>query len=212
MLLGDSMGEMFAYYAACDCAFIGGSLLPLGGQNLIEACALGKPVLVGQHTFNFAQATEEAIAAGGALRVRDAGADAGNRRARLLADAWRARHDGRSAPPPSQARTAARPLRTVELLQTINSLTFCYHVSSVRRAGEVACQWFNQSKPAGSGEPVAMLAQQRSADATCGSPALPDAAVPVLHDDRRTPCDAGFFGALHAARIHQASCGSTAAT
>jgi 3-deoxy-D-manno-octulosonic-acid transferase len=45
VLLGDSMGEMFAYYAACDLAFIGGSLLPLGGQNLIEACALGKPVL-----------------------------------------------------------------------------------------------------------------------------------------------------------------------
>ena len=73
VLLGDSMGEMFAYYAACDCAFIGGSLLPLGGQNLIEACALGKPVLVGPHTFNFAEATEQAVAAGGALRVADAG-------------------------------------------------------------------------------------------------------------------------------------------
>jgi 3-deoxy-D-manno-octulosonic-acid transferase len=72
VLLGDSMGEMFAYYAACDCAFIGGSLLPLGGQNLIEACALGTPVLVGAHTFNFAQATEEAVAAGAALRVNDA--------------------------------------------------------------------------------------------------------------------------------------------
>ena len=72
VLLGDSMGEMFAYYAACDVAFIGGSLLPLGGQNLIEACALGKPVLVGPHTFNFAQATEEAIATGGALCVADA--------------------------------------------------------------------------------------------------------------------------------------------
>ncbi|MES2298913.1 MAG: lipid IV(A) 3-deoxy-D-manno-octulosonic acid transferase [Pseudomonadota bacterium] len=72
VLLGDSMGEMFAYYAACDCAFIGGSLLPLGGQNLIEACALSKPVLVGPHTFNFAQATEEAIAAGGARCVPDA--------------------------------------------------------------------------------------------------------------------------------------------
>ncbi|MBC7685819.1 MAG: lipid IV(A) 3-deoxy-D-manno-octulosonic acid transferase [Bdellovibrionales bacterium] len=73
VLLGDSMGEMFAYYAACDCAFIGGSLLPLGGQNLIEACALGKPVLTGPHTFNFALATEEAIAAGGAVCVQDAG-------------------------------------------------------------------------------------------------------------------------------------------
>ncbi|NMM36568.1 MAG: 3-deoxy-D-manno-octulosonic acid transferase [Glaciimonas sp.] len=72
VLLGDSMGEMFAYYAACDVAFIGGSLLPLGGQNLIEACALGKPVLTGPHTFNFAAVTEEAIAAGAARRVADA--------------------------------------------------------------------------------------------------------------------------------------------
>jgi 3-deoxy-D-manno-octulosonic-acid transferase len=73
ILLGDSMGEMFTYYAACDCAFIGGSLLPLGGQNLIEACALGKPVLIGEHTFNFALATEEAVAEGAARRARDAG-------------------------------------------------------------------------------------------------------------------------------------------
>jgi 3-deoxy-D-manno-octulosonic-acid transferase len=71
VLLGDSMGEMFAYYAACDCAFIGGSLLPLGGQNLIEACALGKPVLIGPHTFNFALVSEEAIAAGAARLVAD---------------------------------------------------------------------------------------------------------------------------------------------
>lgn len=72
VFLGDSMGEMFAYYAACDVAFVGGSLLPLGGHNLIEASAVGKPVLVGPHTFNFAEAAENAIAAGGALRVADA--------------------------------------------------------------------------------------------------------------------------------------------
>jgi 3-deoxy-D-manno-octulosonic-acid transferase len=72
VLLGDSMGEMFAYYSACELAFIGGSLLPLGGQNLIEACALGKPVLIGPHTFNFALVTEEAIAAGAAVRLQDA--------------------------------------------------------------------------------------------------------------------------------------------
>lgn len=72
VLLGDSMGEMFAYYATCDCAFIGGSLLPLGGQNLIEACALGKPVLTGPHTFNFALVTQDALAAGAAVLVDDA--------------------------------------------------------------------------------------------------------------------------------------------
>ncbi|SOY49066.1 3-deoxy-D-manno-octulosonic acid transferase [Cupriavidus taiwanensis] len=74
LLLGDSMGEMAMYFAASDLAFIGGSLLPLGGQNLIEACAVGTPVLIGPHTFNFAQATEDAIAAGACLRVDNADA------------------------------------------------------------------------------------------------------------------------------------------
>ncbi len=72
VVLGDSMGEMFAYYAACDMAFVGGSLLPLGGQNLLEACAMGKPVLIGPHMFNFAEASELAVQAGAAQRVRDA--------------------------------------------------------------------------------------------------------------------------------------------
>jgi len=69
VLLGDSLGELFAYYAACDVAFIGGSLLPHGGQNLIEACSVGCPVLIGPHTFNFEQAARLAIEAGAALRV-----------------------------------------------------------------------------------------------------------------------------------------------
>jgi len=62
---------MAAYYRLADMAFIGGSLVPLGGQNLIEAAACGCPALVGPHTFNFSQATEDAIAAGAARRVRD---------------------------------------------------------------------------------------------------------------------------------------------
>jgi 3-deoxy-D-manno-octulosonic-acid transferase len=73
IVIGDSMGEMFAYYAACDVAFIGGSLLPLGGQNLLEACAVGRPVIVGPHMFNFEEATRGAIDAGAAIRVADAG-------------------------------------------------------------------------------------------------------------------------------------------
>ena len=72
VVLGDSMGEMFAYYAAADLAFIGGSLLPYGGQNLIEACAAGTPVLVGPHTSNFAEATRLAVNAGAASQVGDA--------------------------------------------------------------------------------------------------------------------------------------------
>jgi 3-deoxy-D-manno-octulosonic-acid transferase len=74
VVLGDSMGEMLAYCAAADVAFVGGSLLPLGGQNLIEPIALGVPVLVGPHTFNFAEATDRAVEAGAARRVADADA------------------------------------------------------------------------------------------------------------------------------------------
>jgi len=70
--LGDSMGEMPAYFAAADVALIGGTLLPFGGQNLIEAAACGCPVLVGPHTYNFAQATEDALACGAARRIVDA--------------------------------------------------------------------------------------------------------------------------------------------
>jgi len=74
VLLGDSIGEMFGYYAAADVAFVGGSLLPLGGQNLIEPIAVGVPTLFGPHTFNFADASERAVDAGVAVRVADAGA------------------------------------------------------------------------------------------------------------------------------------------
>jgi 3-deoxy-D-manno-octulosonic-acid transferase len=72
VVIGDSMGEMFAYYAAADVVVMGGSLLPFGSQNLIEACALGRPVIVGRHTYNFAEASKSAIAAGAAVRVQDA--------------------------------------------------------------------------------------------------------------------------------------------
>jgi 3-deoxy-D-manno-octulosonic-acid transferase len=72
--LGDSVGEMPAYYRLASIAFIGGSLLPLGGQNLIEAAAAGCPVLVGPHTFNFAKSSEDAIRFGAAERVTDADA------------------------------------------------------------------------------------------------------------------------------------------
>jgi len=84
--LGDSMGEMPLYYALGEVALLGGSFAPLGGQNLIEAAACGCPVVMGPHTFNFAQASDLAEAAGAALRVADM--DEGVRRAlALLGDA-----------------------------------------------------------------------------------------------------------------------------
>ena len=87
IVIGDSMGEMFAYYTACDIAFIGGSLLPLGGQNLLEACAVGCPVVVGPHTFNFEDATRGAIEAGAAIRVAGA-TELGEAIGRLLNDPY----------------------------------------------------------------------------------------------------------------------------
>ncbi len=69
--LGDSLGEMAAYYALADVALLGGSFEPLGGQNLIEAAACGCPVVMGPHTFNFAEAAALAQAAGAAQQVPD---------------------------------------------------------------------------------------------------------------------------------------------
>ena len=70
--IGDSMREMPLYYGMGEVALLGGSFAPLGGQNLIEAAACACPVVMGPHTFNFAEAAELAQAAGAAMRVRDA--------------------------------------------------------------------------------------------------------------------------------------------
>jgi 3-deoxy-D-manno-octulosonic-acid transferase len=69
------MGEMAAYYSMADVAVMGGSLLPFGGQNLIEAAACGTPTLVGPHTYNFAAAAEAAILTGAAQRLPDTASD-----------------------------------------------------------------------------------------------------------------------------------------
>ena len=72
VLLGDTMGEMPVYYAAADVAVIGGTMLPYGGQNLIEACAIGVPVILGPHVHNFSEATHAAVRCGAAIQVADA--------------------------------------------------------------------------------------------------------------------------------------------
>jgi 3-deoxy-D-manno-octulosonic-acid transferase len=115
--LGDSMGEMAAYYAAADLALIGGSLLPFGGQNLIEAAACGCPVLVGPHTFNFAQATEDAIAGGAALRIADANEAADTAR-KLLEDGAALQAMRNAALNFTQAHRGATQ-RTVALIEEI---------------------------------------------------------------------------------------------
>jgi len=103
--LGDSLGEMALYYGLADVALLGGSFAPLGGQNLIEAAACGCPVVMGPHTFNFAQAAEMAQAEGAALRcvdmpdaLRQCGALLANPAslalARQAALAWSVAHQG----------------------------------------------------------------------------------------------------------------------
>lgn len=93
VLLGDSMGEMFMYYAACDVVLMGGSFLPYGAHSLIEPCALGRPVIIGPSTYNFAEAAEAAVAAGAAIRVNDL-AEALTRALQLAADPQRVQRMG----------------------------------------------------------------------------------------------------------------------
>jgi 3-deoxy-D-manno-octulosonic-acid transferase len=71
VFLGDTMGELPVFFAAADAAFIGGSLVPTGGHNLLEAAAAGIPVAVGPHHFNFATITALLCEAGGAVEVPD---------------------------------------------------------------------------------------------------------------------------------------------
>ncbi|WP_312303030.1 3-deoxy-D-manno-octulosonic acid transferase [Pulveribacter sp.] len=99
--LGDSMGEMALYYGLAHVALLGGSFERLGGQNLIEAAACGCPVVMGPHTFNFAEAAELALKAGAAERVPDM-ASAVQAAAALVLDV------------PAQARAAGRCLAFAE--------------------------------------------------------------------------------------------------
>ena len=117
VLLGDSMDEMFAYCAACDVAMVGGSLLPLGGQNPIEPCVLGKPVMFGLHTFNFSEICDAAIASGAALRVEDAVAMV-RAAAALLADPASSSAMGRRAAAFAQLHGGAT-VHTMDLLRSL---------------------------------------------------------------------------------------------
>jgi 3-deoxy-D-manno-octulosonic-acid transferase len=71
VLVGDTMGELQRLYAASDVAFIGGSLVPHGGQNLLEACAVRVPVVFGPHMFHFEEISAMALERGAARQVLD---------------------------------------------------------------------------------------------------------------------------------------------
>jgi len=86
VVLLDSLGELLDFYAAADVAFVGGSLVPIGGHNLLEPAALGVPILTGPNNYNSAQIARLLIERGAAEVVRDA-AQLGARLNALLADA-----------------------------------------------------------------------------------------------------------------------------
>ena len=119
--LGDSLGEMAFYYTLSDLALLGGSFEALGGQNLIEPAACGCPVVMGPHTFNFAEAAVMAEAAGAAFRVPDmaAGLACG---LSLLQDPA-ALQDARAAALAFAASQGGAAARTVQALKALQRLT-----------------------------------------------------------------------------------------
>jgi len=81
----DTLGELLKFIASSDVAFVAGSLEPIGGHNVLEPAALGKPVIVGPHTFNFAEITELLIQEHAALRIRS-GIELGGELIKLFAN------------------------------------------------------------------------------------------------------------------------------
>jgi 3-deoxy-D-manno-octulosonic-acid transferase len=72
ILIGDSMGEMMSYYSISDIAFIGGSLTNNGGQNMLEAASLSKPIIFGPSVFNFEEISKKLLDDGSAIQVSSA--------------------------------------------------------------------------------------------------------------------------------------------
>lgn len=68
--LGDTLGELLLLYAASDIAFVGGSLVPVGGHNLLEPAAIGLPIITGCHVFNFTQITQQLLKVGAVWQVK----------------------------------------------------------------------------------------------------------------------------------------------
>ena len=118
--LGDSMGEMVAYYSMADVAVIGGSLLPFGGQNLIEAAACGTPLIMGPHTYNFQVAAELAENTGAAVRLQNINADAlADAVAALLTDTARQAATRQAAERFVQSATGATEQTMALIAQTL---------------------------------------------------------------------------------------------
>ena len=113
----DTLGELLRFYAAADVAFVGGSLVPIGGHNVLEPAALSVPVVVGPQTFNFVEITANLIDAGAALRVADA-VELGTTVIELLTDAPKRKRLGAAARVAFE-REQGGVLRTLEIVEKV---------------------------------------------------------------------------------------------
>jgi len=117
VMLVDTTGELGDVYHAADAVFVGGSLIPHGGQNVIEPAGLGLPVLWGPHTFNFDDAVARILAAGGGQMVKD-GAELALALEGLLADPRRRQMMGAAAQS-AIARAQGAAEKTAEMLKNM---------------------------------------------------------------------------------------------
>ncbi|HEX7916723.1 lipid IV(A) 3-deoxy-D-manno-octulosonic acid transferase [Rudaea sp.] len=111
----DTLGELLNYYAAADVAFVGGSLVPIGGHNVLEPAALAVPIVVGPYMFNFAEINQSLTAAGASLQVLD-GDELGAAITRLFADGALRKRVGQAAQQAFE-REQGSVLRTLAIVE-----------------------------------------------------------------------------------------------
>ncbi len=117
VLLLDTIGELRSFYAVCDIAFVGGSLVKVGGHNLLEPAAMKKPVIFSRYMFNFKEISEALISSGGGIMVKDKGELYAEFNA-LLADGERAKSMGERAFRVIEANTGAAK-KTIEAISRL---------------------------------------------------------------------------------------------
>ena len=106
MLVGDTMGELQLFYSACDVSFIGGSLVPAGGHNFLEAAAVGKPFVFGPDMSNIEEIARLAVARGAGVQIARA-----EQLAEAIGNFWPTLAAGRAPAKPAGGwwrKTAAR--------------------------------------------------------------------------------------------------------
>jgi 3-deoxy-D-manno-octulosonic-acid transferase len=114
VLLLDTIGELRVFYSLCDIAFVGGSLVKVGGHNLLEPAAMKKPVVFSRFMFNFKEISEALMSAGGGIMVKDKG-ELYLRLDELLSDPQRAKGMGERAYRVIEANSGSAK-RTIETI------------------------------------------------------------------------------------------------